>query len=81
MFTFKKTVAFDKIKVPKEFEETTPDTSKVILKTVGYLVTGKAEAIHVNKDYVLFDDYITYLILKTLGAKKAKVAICKENRP
>lgn len=88
IFTNRRTIELSKIKIPKEFElpESRPNPEKVIQKTISFFANCQLsndkyiDRLHVDKDYVLFDDYITYLILKVLGKKKVKVLVCSENK-
>ena len=70
----KKTIPLSDIKVPKAFKDTAPSPQKIIEKTIDYC-NGRYESIRVDKNNVLFDGYITYLIMLQAGEVKARCII------
>lgn len=69
-------VNVDDIEIQEVFKEHTPSPDKVINKLTYYKENGKfAKPIRVNKDNVLQDGYIDYLLCKTFNIKTTKVSI------
>ena len=78
MRTRRKTIPLSDIRVPKDFTQDAPNPRKVIEKTIDYC-NGKRERIYVDRNNVLFDGYITYLILLQAGEVKAKCVVAWEH--
>ena len=71
-----KLVNVEDIQIQEVFKENAPSPDKVINKIAYYKENGKfAKPIRVNKDNVLQDGYIDYLICKTFNINTTKVSI------
>lgn len=74
-----KTIPLDEIIIPQEFAKTRPKPSALIRKTANFcLERDGLSAIEVDKNNVLFDGYMSYLILKELGFSTARCRVVWE---
>ena len=74
-----KTIPLDEIVIPREFASTRPKPSALIRKTANFcLERDGLSAIEVDKNNVLFDGYMSYLILKEMGFSTARCRVVWE---
>jgi hypothetical protein len=74
--TKNKTIPLDEIVIPTAFAETRPNPSSLIRKTANFcLERDGLPFIEVDKNNVLFDGYMSYLILKELGFSTARCRV------
>ena len=71
-----KTIPLDEIIIPQEFSKTRPNPSALIRKTANFcLERDGLSIIEVDKNNVLSDGYMSYLILKELGFSTARCRV------
>lgn len=74
-----KTIPLDEIVIPQEFARSKPKPSALIRKTANFCLNRDGlSCIVVDKDNVLSDGYMSYLILKELGFSAAKCKVVWE---
>ena len=74
-----KTIPLDEIIIPQEFANTRPKPSALIRKTANFcLERDGLSIIEVDKNNVLSDGYMSYLILKELGFSTARCRVVWE---
>ena len=61
------------ITISQEFQLSKPNFNKVCRKDKIFKKTGKMSKIILNKDFVLTDGYISYLLYKSYGMDKVPV--------
>lgn len=72
-------VKIEKIKIPPDFLNSSPNPAKLILKTVDYINGEELSPIYLDKDYNLIDGYCSYLIYKTLYRKSVWCIVVKDS--
>lgn len=74
-----KTIPLDEIIIPQEYAKTRPNPSALIRKTANFcLERDGLSIIEVDKNNVLSDGYMSYLILKELGFSTARCRVVWE---
>lgn len=73
-----KSILLDDIKISNDFAKTTPRSIKVKAKR-NQIKQGKIDIIVIDRNNVLLDGYITYLILKEQNVESAVVCINEED--
>ena len=77
--TKNKTIPLDEIVIPTAFAKTRPNPSALIRKTANFCFERDGlSPIVVDKDNVLSDGYMSYLILKELGFSTARCKVVWE---
>lgn len=61
------------ITISQEFQLSKPNFNKICRKDKIFKKTGKMSKIMLNKDFVLTDGYISYLLYKSYGMDKVPV--------
>lgn len=74
-----KTIPLDEIIIPQEFAKTRPKPSALIRKTANFCFERDGlSIIEVDNNNMLFDGYMSYLILKELGFSTARCRVVWE---
>ena len=70
-------VKVSSISIHESFKNTNPSLSKILAKLEYYKENGKFKKdIIINRDGLLLDGYINYLLCKTIGIDTIRVAVC-----